>query len=197
VSDQQLRQNIEAVTRDRRLTNYLRDWLRKLRTDVVVLQDNSLPSGTTDGSILAWDGSEWIERLEVIVLDGSISFRLSGVDLFRVDSDSRLKAISGAFQEDDYTIPDSATPPIDPANGSMQIWNMAQNATPSFTNFANGDAITLHIDDGSGYTITWPATIRWIGGAEPTLDTTDRNIIVLWQAGGVIYGSFAGVASTA
>jgi hypothetical protein len=81
---------------------------------------------------------------------------------------------------------------LNPDNGSIQFKTLTANTT--FTeSFDNGNFITLMIDDGSGYTITWP-TISWVGGSAPTLETTGYNIIELWQQGGTLYGAFVGAA---
>jgi hypothetical protein len=81
---------------------------------------------------------------------------------------------------------------LNPDNGSIQFATLTANTT--FTeSFSNGNFITLMIDDGAGYTITWPTT-TWVGGSAPTLETTGYNIIELWQRGGTLYGAFVGAA---
>jgi hypothetical protein len=81
---------------------------------------------------------------------------------------------------------------IDPANGSIQYKTLSANTT--FTEaMANGQSITLMIDDGSGNTVTWP-TITWVGGSAPTLPTTGYAVITLWQVGGTLYGAHVGDA---
>jgi hypothetical protein len=81
---------------------------------------------------------------------------------------------------------------IDPANGTVQQKTLSANTT--FTeSLSDGQSITLMIDDGSAYTITWP-TITWVnnGGSAPTLATTGYTVIVIWKAGGTLYGALAG-----
>ena len=81
---------------------------------------------------------------------------------------------------------------IDPANGTIQYKTLGANTT--FTeSLADGDYVTLMIDDGTAFTITWP-TITWVGGSAPTLDTAGYNIIELWQVNGVVYGAYVGAA---
>lgn len=87
-----------------------------------------------------------------------------------------------------YTITDGPTVDIDPANGGIQIWTLGGNRTPTATNFENGQSVTLMIDDGSAYTITWTIVDKWFGGA-PTLSTDELTGIVLFKAGGVMYGT--------
>jgi len=64
-------------------------------------------------------------------------------------------AIIGTILEDVYTISDGAAFEIDPGNGSIQLITLGANRTPKATNFAAGEAVTLMVDDGSAYTLTW------------------------------------------
>lgn len=110
---------------------------------------------------------------------------------------------TGTPVEDIYTITDGVGFEIDPANGSIQVVVLGANRTPKGTNFNNGQAVTLHIDDGSAYTLTWTDTsfgasgVKWLasvsgGGTAPTLGTTGYTIVVLWKLGGQVYGSLSG-----
>jgi hypothetical protein len=81
---------------------------------------------------------------------------------------------------------------IDPANGTLQYKTLSANTT--FTeSLVDGQSVTLMIDDGTAYTITWP-TITWVGGSAPTLPTTGYAVIVLWQINAVLYGLHTGDA---
>ena len=81
---------------------------------------------------------------------------------------------------------------IDPANGSLQYKTLTGNTT--FTeNIQDAQSVTLHIDDGTAFTATWP-TITWVGGSAPTLPTSGYAIIVLWQVNGVLRGLHTGDA---
>ena len=107
------------------------------------------------------------------------------------------KAIFGAeIVEEVFSIPSSTTPELDPADGTVQEWTLTGNSTPTDV-FATGEYITLMVDDGSGYTITWTAVDEWIGGSTPTLDTTETTVIEIWKVGAVVYGALVGVASSA
>ena len=78
---------------------------------------------------------------------------------------------------------------LDPSNGTLQYKTLSANTT--FTEgFSDGEAITLMIDAGSGYTITWP-TITWVAGTPPTLATSGYTTIVLWHRD-VLYGAVVG-----
>lgn len=85
------------------------------------------------------------------------------------------------------------TPALNPANGTVQTWTLSGNSAPT-DSIETGEYILLHIDDGSGFTITWP-TMIWVGGSAPTLDTTNENVILLWKIGSQLYGSYIGAVS--
>jgi hypothetical protein len=94
-----------------------------------------------------------------------------------------------AIQEQQYNLTGTA---IDPSNGTIQYKTLTTSTT--FTeSLADGEFVTLMIDDGAGYTITWPTT-TWVGGSAPTLETTGYNVIELWHVNGVLYGAFVGAA---
>jgi len=86
------------------------------------------------------------------------------------------------------------TPALDPSNGTIQTWTLSANSTP--TNSLNaGESMTLMVDDGTAYTITWPSvTWKTNGGTAPTLMTTGYTVIVLWRVGAVLYGARVGDA---
>lgn len=109
--------------------------------------------------------------------------------------------IVGAITEDIYTITDGAAFEIDPGNGSIQSIALGASRTPKATNFANGESITLAVDDGTAYTLTWtdttfgPSGVKWMNGTAPTLATTGLTWITLWKVGGQVYGSSPGASS--
>jgi len=111
-------------------------------------------------------------------------------------------AIVGAVLEDIYTISDGAAFEIDPSNGTIQLVTLGSNRTPKGTNFANGESVTLMVDDGSASTLTW-TDATWGGsgvvwktdaGAAPTLNTSGYTAIVLWKVGNQVYGARVGDA---
>jgi hypothetical protein len=109
-------------------------------------------------------------------------------------------AIIGTILEDVYTITDGAAFEIDPGNGSIQLITLGANRTPKATNFVSGEAVTLMVDDGSAYTITWTdatfggSGVVWLSGAgsAPTLATTGYTAIVLWKVSTQVYGARVG-----
>jgi hypothetical protein len=109
--------------------------------------------------------------------------------------------VAANLRETVYTITDGAAFQINPANGGIQLITLGDNRTPLGTFFAPGDSITMMINDGSGYTITWtdtsfgPSGVSWVGGSAPTLATTGYTIITLWMVGSQVYGAYVGAAA--
>jgi len=85
------------------------------------------------------------------------------------------------------------TTELEPANGSIQTVTLTGNITALTDNIAAGECITLMIDDGTAYTITWP-TITWRnnGGSAPTLATSGYTVVVLWKVSTTLYGVLVG-----
>ncbi len=84
---------------------------------------------------------------------------------------------------------------IDPANGTIQTKTLGANTT--FTeSLADGQSVVLMVNPVT-YTVTWP-TMTWINvagsGSAPTLEASSMNVVVMWQAGGTLYGNWAGSA---
>jgi hypothetical protein len=100
---------------------------------------------------------------------------------------------SGATYENVFTITDGASVDLDPANGTVQLWTLGANRTPTATNFAAGQSMTLMINDGTARTITWTTIgVVWVGGTAPTLATSGYTVIELWEVGTTIYGALVG-----
>ena len=96
---------------------------------------------------------------------------------------------SMAMTETVYAI-SGTTPELDPENGTIQTWNLSANSIPT-DGFLSGQSMTLMVNDGTDYAITWP-TITWVGGAEPALATSGYTVIVLWKVGTTLYGVHVG-----
>lgn len=107
-------------------------------------------------------------------------------------------AITGTILEDIFTITDAAAFEVDPGNGSIQLITLGASRTPKATNFAAGESVTMMIDDGTAFTLTWTdATwgtggVKWVGGSAPTLATTGYTVIQLWKVGTQVYGARVG-----
>lgn len=85
----------------------------------------------------------------------------------------------------------STTPNINTTNGEIQVWVLLDNSVPTVT-IGSGRSVTLHIET-QGFTLTWPASINWVGGA-PALNATGINIVMLWQVNSTIFGRYIGYA---
>jgi hypothetical protein len=108
---------------------------------------------------------------------------------------------SGVTLNDGYTeevfAVTGTTPALSPTNGSIQTWTLSANSTPTAGTWAAGQSMTLMIDDGTAYTVTWsslPVTWKTNGGSAPLLNTTGLTAIVLWKVGTTIYGARVGDA---
>jgi hypothetical protein len=99
----------------------------------------------------------------------------------------------GTLIENVYTITDGAGFAINPDNGSIQLVTLGASRTPTVSNFNAGEAVTLMINDGASYTITWTTIgVIWVGGTSPTLATTGYTVIELWRVGSTYYGALVG-----
>jgi hypothetical protein len=107
-------------------------------------------------------------------------------------------AIIGTILEDVFTISDGAAFEIDPGNGSIQLITLGASRTPKATNFAAGEAVTLMVDDGSAYTLTWSdatwggSGVVWTGGAAPDLATSGYTVLQFWKVSTQVYGALVG-----
>lgn len=97
----------------------------------------------------------------------------------------------GSITEDVFALSGTS---LNPANGTIQTITLASNTT--FTDaLANGQFMTLMIDDGSSYTVTWPSVTWKTGsGTAPTLNTSGYTVVELWKVDGVLYGARVGDA---
>mgnify|MGYP000102888543 CR=1 FL=1 len=115
----------------------------------------------------------------------------SGGSVIEVGSNPSKLVINGEIQEKEYVLAGTV---IDPANGTIQYKTLAANTT--FTeSLSNGEYVTLMIDDGSSYTITWP-TITWLtsDGSAPSLQTTGYTVFELWKVSATLYGAVVNAA---
>lgn len=147
-------------------------------------------------------------ELAINYADGKLYYKKSDgttIDAFNAGADVTLngvqtlnnKTASALVLNDGYTEEVFAitgtTPTLSPTNGSIQTWTLSGNSTPTAGNWASGQSLTLMIDDGTAYTITWSSLpVVWIGGTAPTLATTGSTVIILWKVGTTIYGTLTG-----
>lgn len=96
---------------------------------------------------------------------------------------------SKAMTEEVHTLT-GTTPDLDPDLGTIQTWTLTAASTPVDT-LTTGQSMTLMIDDGDAYSITWP-TMSWVGGTAPTLATSGYTVVTLWKVGTTLYGAHVG-----
>jgi hypothetical protein len=107
-------------------------------------------------------------------------------------------AIIGTILEDVFTITDGAAFEVDPGSGSVQLITLGASRTPKATNMVAGESITLMVDDGSAYTLTWTdatwggSGVVWVGGDAPTLATSGYTVIQFWKVSTQVYGAYVG-----
>ena len=87
----------------------------------------------------------------------------------------------------------AVTGELEPAEGTVQTVTLTGNITSLTDNVAAGESITLGIDDGTSYAITWP-TITWVNnaGAAPTLATSGYTWVAIWKVSTTLYGALVG-----
>ena len=78
-----------------------------------------------------------------------------------------------------------STKTVDWNEGNVQSVTLSANLTFTFSNPVTGAGYVLKItQDSTPRTITWPATVKWAGGAAPTLTATSGGIdlvSLLWD----------------
>jgi len=133
--------------------------------DFYTYRAKTATSGTTDPSLSA----DW-QSLNILV-------------------DITSPHLTGTVLEDVYNLTGTV---IEPDNGSMQYKTLTGNTTFTET-LSSGEAVTIMIDDGTSYTVTWPTT-TWVnsGGVAPTLATTGYTVVVLWKVSTTLYGALVG-----
>ena len=142
---------------------------------------------------LVYDGTTW-EVYAQVGGNGGTAVTLNGVQTLTNKTVTNL-IFDGSYTEEVFTISDGASVDLNPANGTVQLWTLGANRSPTATNFAAGQSMVLGIDDGTTYAITWPS-VTWIvaggGATAPTLATSGYTWIVLWKVSTTLYGSLIG-----
>lgn len=142
---------------------------------------------TASGTTLTRDGFSESSTGSLLNLSGSakVFVTAAGEDLIVADA----AVFTGSIQEEIYNLTGTA---LDPANGTIQTKTLGSNTTLT-DSLAAGESMTLMIDDGSAYTVSWP-TMTWVNnaGAAPTLATSGYTVIALWKVSTTLYGALVG-----
>jgi hypothetical protein len=181
-------------------------------TGSIVLRGAGPTTGITvvsgERCLAAWSGSDFVKVSTSTAGSGDVT--LNGVQTLTNKTLTspvvNTPAItggtaSGLTLNDGYTeeifAVSGTTPALSPTNGSIQTWTLTGNSTPTAGTWADGQSITLMVNDGTNFTITWtslPVTWKTDGGSAPTLNVTGFTAIALWEVGSVIYGARVGDA---
>jgi hypothetical protein len=159
-------------------------YLRGDATWATVSAGMTYPSGT--GIAVVSGGTAW----------GTTLTAPSGAIVGTTDTQTLSGKTLTGTKETVFTITDGAAFEIDPANGGIQTITLGASRTPAATNFTAGQSVTLMINDGTAFTITWTTVgVVWVGGVAPTLATTGFTVIELWKVSSTIYGAFVGTVA--
>ena len=110
-------------------------------------------------------------------------------------------SIEGSGLAEGYTPLSGTSPSVSLSSGGAFSLVLSGNTTVSFTNApstgASGFSLSITQDaGGSGFTVTWPASVRWPGGAAPSLTATggktDAFIFTTSDGGSTYTGLVAG-----
>jgi hypothetical protein len=171
-------------------------------TGSIVLRGAGPTTGITvvsgEKCLAAWGGSDFVKVSTSTAGGGDVT--LNGVQTL-TNKTLTAPVLTGPTINDGYTeeifAVTGTTPALSPTNGSIQTWTLSGNSTPTQGTWANGQSMTLQIDDGTAFTVTWTSfAVTWKtdGGSAPTLNTSGVTVIVLWEVGSVIYGARVGDA---
>lgn len=148
------------------------------------------PQALTIGTGLSgtsYDGSSAV----TVAIDSSV-VTLTGTQTLTNKTVTNL-VFDGRYTEEVFTITDGASVDLNPANGTIQLWTLGASRTPTATSFGAGQSMTLMINDGAAYTITWPS-VTWVNntGTAPTLNATGFTVVALWKVSTTLYGALVG-----
>ena len=80
---------------------------------------------------------------------------------------------------------------------AASIYYHTSSGSTTYTDgLVEGQSVTLMLKPGA-QTITWPAGIKWVGGFAPDLDNNNFNVISLWKANNILFGSWGGSVDVA
>ena len=163
-------------------------------TQSIVLRGDTSPSPTTGITIVAgekclaaWNGSDFVKVASITTFTGT------GAAVLANSPTLTNMVFDGDYTEEVFTITDGASVDLDPSNGTVQLWTLGANRSPTATGFASGQSMTLMVDDGASYAITWPSvTWKTDSGSPPVLNASGYTVIQLWKVSTVLYGARVG-----
>ena len=131
------------------------------------------------------------DELLLVTGGGTASKRITKANLF-TGQRARIDALYGAWTTD----ADAATITMDWSVTNRHETTLTAARTIAFSNDVDGQAITIVFkSNGSGaYTPTWPAGIKWQGGAAPTLTNSNGHwdvVNIMRESSGNYIGSYA------
>lgn len=164
--------------------------------EVVKITARSTDAFTCDATAGAWSTND---SVKLTVSAQTLEAFAQAVGGGQVLNDHELKDYS-----ETVTTPaiSSNTLTLNIENGN--VFSIAHNANittltisnPSATGKSCSFTLILKQDSGGGKTITWPAAVKWAGGAAPTLTTTANAVNILTfitiDAGTTWYGMLGG-----
>jgi len=161
-----------------------------LGTGILFQGETSTTAGTTIGQIAyRWSTVTHASRTSEFVVS---AVNAASTREMMVMNGVGYTTFTGQYYSAMYTLTDAATIALDWNNGNCQMVTLAGSRTFTFANPKAGARYMIElIQGGSGsYTITWP-TIKWQGGAAPTLTTTvgKTDLIFLTWDGTSYFGS--------
>jgi hypothetical protein len=111
-------------------------------------------------------------------------------DALLICSDGTTYGILAAYQPAQPAVAISALD-INWAAGAVFAKTLTANSTFTFSNTTDGDTkIVALTNTASNYTVTWPAGIKWTGGAAPVQTTGAKtDVYTFVKIGSTIYGS--------
>jgi len=126
-----------------------------------------------------------VKRLSTTTGDATTVADLSTMQFVKLDG---IKGDAGpVYAGSQYSLTGTD---IAQANGDLQYKTLSGNVT--FTeSLSNGESVLLFINNTGAHTITW-FTTKWVGGAAPTLGTTDYNLVMVEKVNGSIYSNYLG-----
>lgn len=106
----------------------------------------------------------------------------------------------GGGQETIVTTNSTATTTLNLANGNVFNITLVGNTTLAFSGATNGKACAVSVyltqDAGGTNVVTFPASVKWAGGTEPTLtltgNATDILVFETLNGGTTWFGSLVG-----